>query len=382
MLSIEETLTRVQGFDPAGAKALSLYVDLDPSRAPGRELRAQLANVLRPLEEAVADDALAAAALRTDADAARRAVRSLRPPPRGAAVFSCAERDFLAVVPLAVRIAPEASWSDGLRLTALLAAVDENEKVLVVLADKEAARFFRVFLGEIEELGAVSDDIPGHHKQGGYSQRKYQRDHVKHVRWHARRVADELLQLQRRERVDRIFVGGPVEAVTELTGLLPGRLRERVRPLGGLPQVSSPAEVLRAVEEANRSVERSYEETLVAQVIEAMGRQGAVAGAADVTAGVVSGQVYLLVYGRGATLAGTLCSTCGRLSAGEADGACPICGGTVEPADDLLDRLVSLTLAHGGRIEEVRGPAAEQLKPLGDVLALLRYRVAEPAEAR
>jgi peptide chain release factor subunit 1 len=382
MLPIEETLSRIEGFDPAGAKALSLYVDLDPSRAPGRELRAQLANVLRPLEEAAAQDPVAAAAFRADAEAARRAARSLRPPPRGAAIFSCGERGFLAVVPLAVRVTPEAHWSERFSLTSLLAAVDEHEKVLVVLADKETARFFRVFLGEIEEIGDVSDDIPGHHKQGGYSQRKYQRDHVKHVRWHARRVADELLRLQRRERVDRIFVGGPVEAVTELTGLLPGRLRERVRPLGGLPQVASHSDVLRAVEEANRSVERSYEETLVAQAVEAMGRQAAVAGVADVTAGVVGGQVYLLVYARGTTLAGTHCSSCGRLAAGELDGTCPVCGDSAERVDDLLDRLVSLTISRGGRVEEVRGTAAEELEPMGGIIALLRYRVTEPTAAR
>ncbi len=80
-----------------------------------------------------------------------------------------------------------------------------------------------------------------------------------HVHWHLKHVAEVLDKLVDQYGFDRLLLGGPVEATSELQQLLSKRLRGRVVEKLSLPIKASPAEVLEAALKVERDVERQME---------------------------------------------------------------------------------------------------------------------------
>lgn len=360
--------------DAAEAKPpfLSMYLWTDPSRGPGRNLRAQLLHLIRPLRENAAggpdgdalDEAVAAAA---------DYVRKLKPPPRGLAIFCSPGRDRFDAVRLRVPLLPYAEWSPVPYLRPLLAALDEHERTLIVLVDKERARFIVDYLEQGEELATLTDEVPGRHAQGGYSQNKYQRDHDKHVLWHAKRIVETLARLPRTMHLDRVLISGPPEILAEVEHLLPARLRRIVSMDLGLPVDASLADALVAARRHAERIEREGEIELIASLMEQVGRGRAVTGAAHVVAAVDRGAAVLLAYDLEVHDTGGSCGGCGAIVAPPVPERCPYCDGAVA-RHDLVDLLAARTLAGGGRVEEVRGDAAAELRSYGGLAVLLRYR--------
>jgi hypothetical protein len=270
----------------------------------------------------------------------------------------------------------------------LLAALDEDERTIVVLIDKERARFFRVFLGQIAEIEDIEDVTPARHRQlggawgypsssdwvrGGWAETGRARHEEMHVHWHARRTVDTLADLAGQERVDRILAGGTPEVVAEFKRLLPKALRGRIAGEVRAPLYAPVSTVLTAVQAVSEEVERAGEERLIADLLEEIGTGRAVAGPAAVVDAVCDGRVYALVFAAGLNLAGARCLNCANLTLDVETANCPACGGALQQEPDLTEVLALRVLAQGGRIEEVRGPAAERLSPHAGIIALVRY---------
>ncbi len=396
MLRIESLVSELAGFagepthrgagadrdnaEAAEAKPpfLSLYLWTDPSRGPGRNIRAQLLQLIRPIRERVPagsqahglDEAIAAAA---------DYVRTLRSPPRGLAIFCSPDRDRFDAIRLRVPLLPYAEWSAVPYLRPLLAAIDEYERTLIVLMDKERARFIFDYLEQGEELATLTDEIPGRHAQGGYSQNKYQRDHDKHVLWHAKRIVETLGRLPRTMHLDRVLMSGPPEITAEVKHLLPARLRRIVSCDLGVPVEAPLSEALLAARRRAEQIEREGEVELVASLIEQTGRGRAVTGIEGAVAAVNRGAVALLAYDQALQAVAGRCDACGAVLAPLVPERCPFCQGEVA-RHDLVDLLAARTLAEGGRVEEVRGAAAVDLRGREGLAVLLRYRV-EPGRS-
>ena len=242
MLAIDRTLEELRAFRASDHKALSVYLLTDPSRPAGRKPVTQLRDALRELARRLPSGTDPDTAFQPDAAAIEQYLAGLEPPPRGVAIFSHAPSDFFRALPLPTRFAPRADAGETFNLRPLLAALDEYEHTLVIILDKERARLFHTFLDQIEEVEAFTDEVPGKHAQGGYSQPAFQRHHELHVLWHARRAADALARLADREPVDRIFIGGPTEALAEFRRLLPKRLRHRIAGTIAVPLLAPPAD--------------------------------------------------------------------------------------------------------------------------------------------
>jgi peptide subunit release factor 1 (eRF1) len=372
-LPIERTIDEILDFDAHGARALTLYLSTDPAREAGADLRAQLQDLLHPIAERLRADPAARAQLDRELVDVRTQLDTMHPPPRGLAVFSCAVRGFLQAVPLPERVAPFACWQEELEIRPLLAAVDEHERTIVLLVDKEHARFFRTFLGQIEEIASFQDDIPRKHSQGGEAQRRLQRDHEWHVTGHARRAVDTLTRFSDRDATDRILVGGTPEVLAEVRRLLPRRLRNRIRGEVKASLFASLAEVGDALHEVEQRAARDDEEQLVTELIERVGTGHAAIGATAVIDAVQEQRCYLLITSAGAQLPGYGCTRCDFI-ASEPSAQCPLCTGPMQALADVLGTLARATVRQGGKVMEVRGAAAAQLQPAG-VAAMLRYEV-------
>jgi peptide subunit release factor 1 (eRF1) len=194
-----------------------------------------------------------------------------------------------------------------------------------------------------------------------------------HVHWHAKHAAEALARLANQERVDRILVGGTPEVVAEFRHLIPKALRGRLAGEVRVPLYDAPSAVLTAVQAVSQERERAGEEQVVADLLEQIGRGRAVAGPAAVVDAVRDGRVYALVFDAALRLAGTRCQRCADLAFDTAATSCTVCGGALRSEPDLVEDLALRVLAQGGRVEAVRGPAAERLAAHGGIAALVRY---------
>lgn len=389
MLPIEKQILDLERFDTHGAPALSLYVHTDPFRDSGRNMSAQLDALLESVRSGVDDDRDIVASIGKNFDAALGAISSI-PKPRAVAAFACAMRGFATAVPLRFAVAPEAFWDDHLHLQPLIAQLAEHERALVMLLDKQRLRLFRIFMGEIEELEDFTDELPGRNAAGraqrayqgqssngfsvsmGYGSTNVERHHMWHVRKHMDRVLEVLQKNQEKQPVDQIFLSATPEARSEFLRLLPRRWRSSIANDLHIPMHATTAEVLAAAMAAQQASERGAEDRLIADLLERVPAR-AVLGARQVAEAVANRQVLTLIYAHDTHFPGALCDGCGLLMPDFAPAPCPRCGVNTRPIEDLMDQMITGVLQQRGRIEEVRGPAAERLRDTDGVAALLRF---------
>jgi peptide chain release factor subunit 1 len=193
---------------------------------------------------------------------------------KAVALFSCQARGLWQVHLLAVHAEDHLAFELMPDLAPLLRLLDEHERYAVALVDKEKARLFSVFLGEIEESGAFRDFVPHKTDQGGVSQAGYQRHHEIHVLWHLKRVAGHLAELLRRRRFDRLILAGPEEVTSALRRVLPRVLAGRLAAVIPADTFASDADILAKTLEVERQVEREAEERLFAELLELAGPGG------------------------------------------------------------------------------------------------------------
>lgn len=372
MLTLERTIEEITHFDTHGNRALTLYLTTDPSGGAGANLPAHIDDLFRELLASAASDEGERGEIEREWRVLAGRLRELGPPPRGLAVFSCPAQHFFATVPLPRHVSPEAHWNTRFNVRPLLAVLDEYERTLVVLADREKARIFRVFLDQIDEIATIEDEIPGRHSQGGYAQGKYQRDHEKHVLWHTRRVVDALARLSDRAPTDHIFTGGPPEELAELNRLLPKRLRSRVKGEIKVPLFAKLSEVYEAVRASEVDAERQAEAALVDEIMERTGAMESVLGPDDTLTAVLEDRCFILAVAEGTSLPGGRCPACDALTL-TGEGGCPFCGAPLEPFDDVVSEMARRVVIRGGRFDEVHDAAAASLAPFHGIAGLVRY---------
>ena len=243
MLS-EEQIDQLAAFDGRDARVLSVYLDLDPATQVRRSYEIALEDLIKTARARL-DDASAREAFETEAARVQTWLDSEKPRGKGLAVVSCSPRNLWRADFLAVRVMNHLAFEPTPDVAPLLRIVDEYERYAVAVVDKETARLFTVFAGEIEAVETFEDYVPPHHKQGGPSQANMQRHHEAHVFRHLKRVAERLTQLRRKRSFDRLVIAGPVEATSELRRILPRALAPFIQESHaahriGIPQVRRP----------------------------------------------------------------------------------------------------------------------------------------------
>ena len=368
----QEQIKRLASFDSRGACVLSAYLNLAPQHQVQRTYQTVFKDLTHELRERLDEPRCAA----LEAEGARVGEWLDRYPPvgLGLAIFACTpaglSETFNLHVPVRNRLVFEATPYVG----PLLDLLDEYERYAVALVDKEKARFFSVFLGEIEEHDDFKDFVPGKHDQGGVSQANFQRHHEAHVFRHLKRTADYLANAYRQRPFDRLILAGPEEATSELRRMLPRALASRVVALIPAETFAGTQEILERTLEIERQVERTAEDRMLSELVDTAAAGGlATVGVDRTLEALFLGEVRTLVIADGARSEGSECPNCGRLTAG-APGACPACGNRMAPVGDLFERAIERTLGMSGSVEFVHGePAQRLLEAGGGMGAFLRY---------
>ncbi len=359
-------------------RILSVYLDCDQSRQENlnRGFTAALTQRLRGIEQGIPDEN-GRSLFRETAERVLSAVERAIPRGKSLVFFADGSSDFFFEKELAVNVHTEVRWEPGPYLRPLVEMLDEYERYAVVLVNRQEARLFTVFMGEIEENREIFTERRKRFKQTAkdnvLSQPNLQRRDDEHAQMHLRDVADALDRLASGKVFDRLVLGGPHEVVKALEGRLSKRLRELEFGELGLAVDANEREVLDATMKLQQRTERSGETIAVDRLITAASKRSqAVLGLAPTLEAMHVGSIMRLVYVQNYAQPGGQCTKCESLFAGE-PGSCPYCGGEVRPAGDVVTRLVQRVVDSGGEAESVFNDAADRLRKHGSIGAFLRF---------
>jgi peptide chain release factor subunit 1 len=361
----------------AGSPVLSVYLDMDQSKAANlnRQFETALSSMLGSLAAGLNQEEQSNFNL--DAEPVRQFVAGVEPGAKGLIVFSDASENFFWTRETHVPLRNRARWMDKPYLVPLLEILDEHERYGVVLLDKESARLFTVYLGEIEEHSDAMAPAPvRRYKASGtdhlLSESRFQHKAATHMHWHAKNVAQMLDKLVDQYALDRLLLGGPVEATSELQHLLSKRVRNRVVERLSLPVKANAQEVLQAALAVEERVEREMEKRIVDELIAGDPHHPSALGLDPTVRAVCEERVWRLIYEQDFSARGSRCTNCGMLFA-RTEGSCDYCGAAIKPIDDLLEQMVERVLEQDGQVEKISGDAALRLQQAGGVGAVLRF---------
>lgn len=357
---------------------LSLYLNVDQSDAANlnRGFETRVDGLFRRVAEDQNSHEDSKQNFEMECTRVRQFLRDYVPRGKALVVFSDSKHDFWWQRDLQVDLPTGLRWSAKPWVRPLLEVIEEHDRFGVVLIDKQHARILAVDAGGMEQQAEILSDVPNKHATTGtdhiWSQGQMDRDHTNHVQSHAKRVAEELAAVIDRMKLNRIVIGGPVEATTMFTGVLPKRLQQMV-----IGTISAPVDAnrdrlvteLRAVQE---KAEHEDEAKIVdAMITAAMKGERAVLGISDTLGALHQGRVYRLVVASDFHVEGKECSSCHVLAA-DGDEKCSFCAGQLEAAPDLINRASHRVLDMGGKVQLVSGEAAAKLAEAG-IGAMLRF---------
>src|SRR3954454_14649413 len=228
-------LRQLADVQPAQGRVLSVYMDLDPSEfgtppARASQITSLVTEARHRIDELDDLDHEEQKALRADLDA----VRDVLSQPdiaddgaRGAAVFACSPAGLMETIrvphPVAQRVVV-----DRTPCVEPLLAGQYGGRWCVLLTNRRSARFFLGAPAALEETDRVEDNVHSQHRQGGWSQPRYERSIEEDVRDHLEHVAAVAFDRLKARAFDHLLIGAPQETVGELESHLHAYLRERL----------------------------------------------------------------------------------------------------------------------------------------------------------
>ena len=365
-------------FEAEEGCAISLYLGLDPSLTP---TPGDAATRLRSLlDEAAKGDEANRRELTHDkrlglkADFAR--IRSFyedefeRDGAQGLAVFSSGLDNIWRTLPLTEAVPDHVSVGSTLYLAPLVPLVGRGEGALVLVVGRELGHFYRLRGGRLQDLADHTEEQPGRHDQGGWSQARYQRHIETKVREHLHEVAEALGRIVRQLRAVQVIVISSEETRAEFEELLSHDAAAAVIGWTSAEAHAAPAELLKIAVPVLDRYRAEKEAEAVARWEEEVGRNGRAAAGWEATLEAASdARVELLLFKDGVDHEAFRCPRCGRVAVN--GGKCPLDGTSMEVSANGLDLAVHQTLVHGGRVWAVRD--RQDLGPVEGIGALLRY---------
>jgi peptide chain release factor subunit 1 len=370
-----DALRELAGFRAAKGVALSFYLDLDPAATPSAgEAATRVNSLLTEATKQLDRSDLThdqRQGLRSDIERVRRYFQQelVRDGAHGLAIFADDLDNLWRPLTLTESVPDAVKVNRELYLTPLVPLVGRGEGALVAVVGRERGELYRLRGGRLEPVADRSEEQPGRHDQGGWSQANYQR-HIEHrVLEHLGRVADELERCVRR-RSERVVVVSSEETRAAFEELLSRGVREAIVGWTTAEAHAGPAELLAAATPVLEQWRAREEEEAVERWREEAGRNGRAAAGWERTLEAASdGRVELLLYRNGVEHVAWRCPSCGRLAV--RDGTCPLDGTRMEQTDHGVDLAVHQTLSNGGRVLAVTSRA--DLDPVEGIGALLRY---------
>lgn len=289
----------------------------------------------------------------------------------GLALFACSGAGLWMEIAALVPFENEFTIADRPALRQLARLDDDYGTTLVVLVDSRAARICEVVSGGLLSETDMRGNVPGRHKQGGWSQMRYQRHIKDRMDHHHKDVADYLAAYLVAQPKTALILCGQAEIVANFRRFLAPVVQQQIIDELQLDIRTPQAEVVEVAKAVIERHEREAEQKYVQQLINCAGRGGlAVLGWQETIAAANTGRIHLLVMDRNVKGQGWRCQVCDDIGEGQAQ-SCSACGGHIA-AVALGEALVNQVLKTDAEVDLIEPDA--RLAAYEGVGAFLRYK--------
>ena len=302
---------------------------------------------------------------------------------RAKAIFACAKNNIWREVDLPPRLSRSELFVNArFQLRPLVTLLQTGPRCLVTLLDREKARFFDYWLGDIVELTARVDFLPRRGRSDGFmgydaghNERHVENEELRHLK----AVAEQMRECVATGNFRAVIVGCREETWAELEPQLHSYVRQRLMGRFAIDPAVASAEQVRT--EAARLVAETRQERHQGMIREALGeaqRDGrGAAGLRHVLTALERGEVQTILIGRGFSATAIECPQCGHLDTRMVKD-CALCGKPTRELHDVTDALIARAVRGGADLVEVDDP---EFARAGNIAALLRFR-ADQSTAR
>lgn len=294
----------------------------------------------------------------------------------GLAIFAC---DHLGVFEVVESIMPFDDYfqiNSVPHLLQLAYQADEFENALIVMLDAKHSIIYELKTGGylIKDKEILSD-VHRFHKQGGWSQSKFQRGIEQEIDWHYRDTAQELTRIADEEAFENIILLGQDHEIKNFEKHLPKRIMSKVIKTARVNMKENLAHVFESILEDLKQKELKEEYTRIDQLVTRASSPDSCAIGLQETIGLApQGRINVLAVLRNKEQHGYKCGDCLMIEKDQHLPGCPVCNGNLKDTD-IIEEAVRYTLKNGGEIEIVKPetPAGELLERHEGIGAFLRY---------
>jgi peptide chain release factor subunit 1 len=370
----EGLLRELAGFRAADGCAISIYVDFDPSETPTvpaekTKFHARV-DAAKKLADSRARDRGRDCKLALEADFERIKAWGNddfdRDGARSLAVFASGADGLFRIVPLVGPVAD--GWEVGpeLWIAPLAGQLGGREGALVAVVSRERGVLYRLHEGRLDEIADESEEVPGQHDQGGWSQARYQRHIENIVLRHLKTVGEEIDKTVHNRRTPLVVVA-PEELRSEIESAFSQETRASIVGWVNAEAHANEMELLGLVQPFLDEARAREEEATLERWQAERGRGGKVAAGWKQTLDAASdARIEVLLIAEGARHAAWWCPTDGRAYAD--GGKCPLDGTKLEPRDDAVDLAIHRTVLHGGTFVRFGAGALADADGIGAIL--------------
>jgi peptide subunit release factor 1 (eRF1) len=377
-----ERLQRLAAVDVGRHRVVTCYQKLEPrDRSRGKYL-IKLKNRVREVVQALPRlglDRVAQEEVERDLERIQDFFRNPGnlPSTQGIALFACEPIGLFEAVPLPFVYRSRMAVDTTPLVRELASVEDEFGRLLTVVLDRTAARFFEVAAyGAVELPGLRADSTRGKRFRGdadgpsGWGEHTYNNRIRTEKQRHYEAIARELFAIDRRRAAHGIVLAGTGADAAAVEPFLHNYLVERVIGTARLnPKEATPARVHEATLVVREAWERDAERALVREMQEAVGSGWSVNGMTPTLRALSRGQVRALLVHADAGEPGFLCAESGRLALNERD--CRAEGEPI-PVLDVVDDAIEEALRQGVDVNVVYEPQARDA--IEGLAGLLRFR--------
>lgn len=365
-------LRALSAVHPSEGRVLSVFLNLDPTSfatpaARSSAITSVMTAAAHKVEETdgltndermeLRDDVARVRDVLAGSDIAQNGTRAL-------AIYACGAADLLEVVKLRQPIDNKVVL-DRTAFVEPLVLHGTDERWMLLLVNRRAARLFFGPGDALEETDRLVDDVHQQHGKGGWSQSNYQRSVEKEVSDHLQNAADLAFRLYKKQGADRVLVGVPAELLSEFKAKLHPYLIERA---AGKITVDVENASLEDVCAAARTVITAHvmrsERAALDRLQQGVGSGGrGAAGIEEVLDALNQARVETLLIAEHFRAAGRVDFQAGLLLPDYAEAG--------EPVADIVEPAIEKAIEQSASAIVVRHHT--DLEPMGGIGALLRF---------
>ncbi len=377
-LSSRKQIQSLACFESQKYLTTSFYCDTDKSRLSKKQILVSFKNLLHEAQSKL--EALEATrekkdSLARDLEQISRFGTQVLPgfTAPGVALFSCSGENFWQEFSLPRAPRNHIFFDRTPYIRPLSSIMDEYHSICAFLLDRQSARWYNIFMGDISLLDSMSSEVPSRVKEGGwqgYESKRIERHIDAHLHEHFKKAAQKTFELFKKNQYDWLFVGSKEEYRPDIEALLHPYLRERLK--GWLKTNSNLSEdkILKQAMEIEQSLKREEERELVEKLTQEIEKGGrAVSGIREVVRKLNSAEVQTLVVTRNFSVTGRTCPKCHFLYVDET--LCPVCNINTEKVQDIIHESVHSAMDKKCQVRYITPPS--RLDRFGKVGAFLRY---------